>query len=569
MGYKWVRNGEEDRKLANVLVDRGMTRRGFTRFMGVSGAATAGAALLGNVSMSGVAKATAQEDRGGVFRPHLLSDPGTLDPIAVGQLDVFSRIVEPLAMLNLDNEIEGILAESWDISADQTEYTFYLRQGITYHDGTPFNAEAVKYFFDRLMDPETIAPFRSWVGPLTETIVVDEYTAKLVLSEPFSPLLGNIAIGWYSLPSPASYEAYGEEVGKHTVGTGPFMLDEWIPGESITLLPNPNYKDNPRSWAENKGAPLLDAVEFRIIIDAATAEVAFESGEVDELRNINRRDFRRFEEEEGYETFIQPGGTNVVYIEFAMFELPEGQQYGAIFKPPFDDIRVRQAVGYGVDVDAIMAATTEGLAQRNYGPMPNALWAYKPEIEEFGYHFDAEKAKALLDEAGWIDADGDGVREKDGAPLHVLFYVTEWDDRDTAALVVQNHLNQIGFDVEVQLLEGGAYSAGLSNNENNLNFSSFSVPEPDVLRLITNYDHCLSRYKDEQFQKLVADAQRTIDREERTAIYFEASKRMLADAAMIPFWTPLEFTMVRSAVKNYHCQLTYNHGVYEDVYIEE
>jgi peptide/nickel transport system substrate-binding protein len=216
-----------------------------------------------------------------------------------------------------------------------------------------------------------------------------------------------------------------------------------------------------------------------------------------------------------------------------------------------------------------MASTTEGLAERNYGPMPNAIWAYKPEIEEFGYHFEPEKAKALLDEAGWVDSDGDGVREKDGTPLHVTFWATEWSDRDTVAQVIQNQLNQIGFDVEVVVLEGGAYNDGLANDENNLNLSSFSVPEPDVLRLITNVNHGLGRYKDEQFQTLVGEAQRTIDRAERTELYFEASKRMLADAAMIPLWTPLEFTTVRGAVQGYHTQLTYNHGVYEDVWIEE
>jgi peptide/nickel transport system substrate-binding protein len=569
MRYQWVRNGEEDRKLANFLVDNAMTRRGFTKFLGFSAAATAGAGMFGNVATPTVANAAAQTGRGGVFRPHLLFDPGTLDPVAAGGIDVFSRIIEPLAQLNLNNEIEGILAESWDISKDETEYTFHLRQGISYHDGTPFNADAVKWFFDRIIDPKVLVPFRSWVGPLKETVVVDEYTAKLVLSEPFSPLLGNIAIGWYALPSPASYEKYGADVGQHPVGTGPFIFKEWIPNETVTLLPNPNYKNNPRSWVINKGVPLVDSVEYHVIPDASTAQVAFESGEVDEIRDINRRDFRRLQNDPNYKGFIQSGGTNVLYIEFAMFELPAGQQYGALFKPPFDDLRVRQAVGYGIDIDTIMAATMYGLAERNYGPMPTALWAYKPEIEQFGFHYNPDKAKALLDEAGWVDTGGKGVREKDGKPLHVLFYATQWDDRDTVAQVVQNHLNKIGFDVAIQMPEGGAYNDGLSKNENDFNFSSFSVGEPDVLRLITNYDHGLGRYKDEQFQTLVAQAQRTIDRAARTNYYFEASKRMLADAAMIPFWTPLEWTTVRAAVKNYHCQMTYNHGVYEDVYIEE
>src|SRR5262249_33936899 len=211
----------------------------------------------------GVGVARLGEGRGGTLRPILPSDADSLDPqVTVTGYDVFSRIMEPLAQPNLNWEIEGILAESWEISEDLLEYTFHLRQGITYHDGTPFNAEAVKFVFDRVIDPKLVVPFRSWVGPLKETVVVDEDTANLVRSETFSPLLGNIAIGWYALPSPTAVQQMGTDFGRHPVGTGPFMFKEWVPAQSFTIVPNPNYKNNPRSWAQNKGAPLLDAVEY-------------------------------------------------------------------------------------------------------------------------------------------------------------------------------------------------------------------------------------------------------------------------------------------------------------------
>jgi peptide/nickel transport system substrate-binding protein len=556
-------NGEEDQKLANALVDLGMTRRGLAKFFGGASLVAATAGRLGSRT------AAAQDERGGTLQAHLLAEPANIDPISAGQLDVFSHIAEPLAQLDLDNNIIGILAESWEISEDGLEYTFHLRQGLTFHDGTPFNADAVKFYFDRVLDPDVIVPFRSWVGPLRETVVVDDYTAKLVLDEPFSPLLGNIAMTWYGITSPASYQKGDDSWAVHPVGTGPFIFGEWVPGESLTITRNEAYANNPRTWAENKGAPYLDGAIFKIIPEPATALTAFEAGDIDELRNINARDFRRYEQDSNYQTFIQNGGTNVLYIEFSMHPLPEGQEFGAIFKAPFDDLRVRQAVGYGIDIDTIMAATTEGLAERNYGPMPTALWAYKPEIEEFGFHYDTAKASALLDEAGWIDSDGDGVREKDGKKLTLQFWASEFGDRDTVAQIAANQLNEIGFDVQVSVPEGGVYNEGLRKNESDLNFASFSVPEPDVIRLITNYDHCLGFYKDEMFQGYVADAMRTTDREARTAAYFEASKRMLADAAMIPFWTPLEFTTVRNAVKGYHTQLTYNHGIWEDVWIED
>src|SRR5262249_44820421 len=231
--------------------------------------------------------------------------------------------------------------------------------------------------------------------------------------------------------------------------------------------------------------------------------------EADELRDFGSRDFKRFQEDPSYETFIQDGGTNVLYIEFAMIAQPEGQ-FGAAYKPPFDDIRVRQAVGYGINPDEMLDKVLLGIAQRNYGPMPSGLWAYKPEIEQFGFHPDPAKASALLDDAGWV-AGGDGVREKDGKKLEVLFWTWNDANNEKCAQIIQNQLGQVGFKVNIQSLEGATMLASLDKNEHDFNFMSFSLPEPDVLRLITQYSWGLGRYNDEQFQDLVGQALKTTD----------------------------------------------------------
>src|SRR5262249_6049514 len=152
---------------------------------------------------------------------------------------------------------------------------------------------------------------------------------------------------------------------------------------------------------ENKGAPHLDQIDFRIILEQSTRTLAFESGEIEHMMDFPALDVKRYQDDPDYQVLVASGGTNVLYIEFAMIKLPEGT-FGAQFKPPFDDLRVRQAVGYGINPDEMLDKVLLGIGQRNYGPMPTGVWAYKPEIEQFGYHFDPDKAKALLDEAGWV-----------------------------------------------------------------------------------------------------------------------------------------------------------------------
>jgi peptide/nickel transport system substrate-binding protein len=365
--------------------------------------------------------------------------------------------------------------------------------------------------------------------------------------------------------SPTAVQKYGEDFGRNPVGTGPWKFKEWVSAESITLEPNLDYR-NFRSDLANKGAPLLDSLTYRFISEPETQALAFETGEANVFWAPARK-AKDYQENSDYQVFVANDGTNDLYIEFAMEEIPDGE-FGAKFKAPFDDIRVRQAVGAALDIDQMLDKVLLGFAQRNYGPMPTGEWAYKPEIEEFGFHYDPEKAKALLDEAGWVDADGDGVREKDGKKLEVLFW-QPWIDSDNekCAQILQNQLNQVGFSVTIQMPENGFSQLG--ENIHDFNFTSFSLPEPDVIRVITDYDHCLGRYKAEEYQNLVGEALKTTDRAERTAIYFEAQKKMLADAAMIPFWTPLRITAVRPEVKNYKMGKIYNNGLYEDVSIED
>src|SRR5262249_37170902 len=154
-----------------------------------------------------------------------------------------NSVYDPLIGFNMQLTYEGILAESWDISDDGLEYTFHLRPGITFHDGTELDADAVKFSFDRLIDPATNAIAGGWITPLKGTEVIDPLTVKLVLSEPFSPLLGNLCLSYYGILSPTAMQKLGEDFAKNPVGTGPWKFKEWISGEKITLERNEQYQN--------------------------------------------------------------------------------------------------------------------------------------------------------------------------------------------------------------------------------------------------------------------------------------------------------------------------------------
>lgn len=544
------------------LFNRIATRRDLGKFAGAAALAAPFASLTKGV-------VSAQTPTAGGTLTYAL--PGAADTLfpeySLGgyALDLLYSIFDTLTAVHpVTQEIEGVLAESWDISGDGLEYTFHLRQGVTFHDGTPFDADAVKLTYDLVIDPANPTATTAWIGPVTEITVVDPATVKFILSSPFSPLLGNLASGFFGIPSPVAVRERGDQFGVNPVGSGRFVFTEWVSGESVTLERNPGYV-NYRSFAENKGAPYVDQFTIKIIPESGTQLAAFETGELTMVQPP-LRDVSRLQADDNYEVHAAKTATVFRFIEFSMIAQPEGT-FGAEWKAPFDDLRLRQAVAYAIDVDSIITNIYEGLATRAYGPMPTGLFAYKPEIEQFGYHYDPDKAKALIAEAGWTDTDSDGVLEKGDEKLEILYL--GWDDPtfNKVHQVIQNQLQEAGFQVELQLMELGSLLAELPNNTSDLNFMGWGQTEPDLLRGVTNKGWGVGRYQDEECQGLLTRALETTDRAERTELYFEAQKKMLADVALIPLYNDLLVLATQANVGGFKYGQQ-DFPVYEDLYFE-
>ncbi|MCM8747404.1 ABC transporter substrate-binding protein [Thermomicrobium sp. CFH 73360] len=479
-------------------------------------------------------------------------DADTLDPhLTVSSLSwqVFTNIFDPLVSWNERLEVEGVLASGWEISEDAREYTFSLRDGIRFHDGTAFTADAVKFTFDRILDPQTGALASAWITALESVEVIDQLTVRMRLKEPFAPFLGNLCTGYFGIISPTAVQTYGDEFGKHPVGTGPWKFKEWRAGEEIVLERNPEYR-NFRSYVENQGPPRVAELVFRTIPDEQTQIAAFETGEINVLA-VPPYAVADFAANPEVQLFRIEQSVSIAFLEFHM-EPPPGE-YGAIFRPPFDDVRVRQAVAYGIDVDQIIATILEGLAVRNYGPLPTGVACYDPAIEQFGYRYDPQRAAQLLDEAGWTLPAGGSVRQKDGQPLQVTLWTWSATTQEKIAQVIQNQLNQLGFSVKLETLEPGSLLARLGTADDTSNFTliSWGWTEPHMLSMMTSTNAGIGLYRPEEYRRLVTEASRVVEHGERCRLYFEAMKIMLRDAAMVPLWSPVSVVAVRKEVQGF------------------
>ncbi|MCX7622734.1 MAG: ABC transporter substrate-binding protein [Thermomicrobium sp.] len=479
-------------------------------------------------------------------------DADSLDPhLTVSSLSwqVFTNIYDPLVSWNARLEVEGIVASAWEISDDARQYTFSLRDGIVFHEGTACDAEAVKFTFDRILDPQTGSPAIAWIASLDTVEVVDRLTVRMRLKEPFAPFLGNLCTGYFGIISPSAVRQYGTEFGKHPVGTGPWKFKEWRVGEEIVLERNPDYR-NFRSYVDNKGAPRVAELVFRNIPDEQTQIAAFQTGEINVLA-VPPQALADFEADPNAQLFRIEQSVGITFLEFRM-DPPEGE-YGAKFRPPFDDVRVRQAVAHGVNADDIIATVLEGLAVRNYGPLPTGVACYDPAIEQFGYHYDPQRARELLDRAGWTLPAGGGVRQKDGQPLQVTLWTWSATTQQKVAQVIQNQLNQLGFDVTLETLEPGSLLARLGTPDDTSNFTlmSWGWTEPHMLYMMTSTNAGIGLYRPQEYRTLVTRASQTVDHAERCRLYFEAMTIMVRDAAMVPLWSPVSVVAVRKDVSGF------------------
>lgn len=483
---------------------------------------------------------------GGEWTVGVLEDPDTLDGHKAGYRvagDIMRNVCDPLIAIDFEGKYGPGLATEWTISPDGLTWTFNLRQDVSFHDGTKFNAAAVKFNFDRILDPATnSAVASSLLGPGASTTVIDEYTFEYKLKQPFAPLLYDLTdFGFICMFSPDAVSAAGDDFGRKPVGTGPFMVDEWRSGDRIMLKRNPNYTWAP-AYLNHQGPANIETLTFRVIIEEAARTAAFEAGEVDQLRVAPASDVSRFKESGEYHV-VEYLAQSVQSLEFN------------VTKPPFDDVAVRRALNYASDKQAVVDASLEGFGIPAYGYLSPSMWGYWPGIEQYAPSYDPERAKTMLAEAGWTDTDGDGIIDKGGQPLSFVAYTLPLDIFTRAAQVLQSNFKNIGVEMEIQTFENATLIEKLQAGEPQADLLGYIYGEPDIAYLWfhsanigggLNFPHI----SDPKLDEMIVAGRSTTDLTERAKIY-EELQRYLSDLAVwVPLWVPQTVDVFAKRIHN-------------------
>jgi peptide/nickel transport system substrate-binding protein len=432
------------------------------------------------------------------------------------------------------------LAEDWDISEDEMAYTFYLRKGVTFHDGTPFDAEAVRFNLERITSPDLASQkARFMLGPYERTEVVDEYTVRIHLGEPFAPLLDSLSQVYLGMASPTAVEKWGSDYQLHQVGTGPFTFAEYVPQDYLLLRRNPDYAWGPKIYQHETA--LAEEIEFRFFADPATRSPALETGEAEIMGEIPPQDAVRLMEGEDFviEAVPIPGVSLMFFLNTT--------------RAPLDDVNVRQALLYGTDRQAIVSTIFRDTSPVAYGPLAANTFGYEPAVRDY-YAYDPTQAAALLDAAGWIDTDDDGIRDKDGEPLVLDMFLMSWGHMPEIGQLLAAQWAELGIGVNNQVVSYPEALEVAGEGRHHLIPFNLSGSDPDILR---KFFHSAagfnwSKLDDAEMDNWLEAAARTSNWEEREALYSQIQLRVMERGVAIPIRDYVNLNGASSQVEGLH-----------------
>ena len=499
---------------------------------------------------------------GGKLVYGLTLSPSGIDPHVNASSElgiVLSSVYDPLVWETSDGKFIPGLASSWDISSDGLAYTFHLRKDVTFHDGTLFNAEAVKVDLDRIVDPATKSQKAAlMLGPFERAEVVDDYTVVLHLKQPFAPLLHSLSQVYIAMASPAALHKWGADYQMHQVGTGPFQFKEYIPGDHLTITAFPGYNWAPAAL-KHQGRAYLDEIEFRFFTEPATRALALQSNEAQVMGELPPQDAQRLKDDPNFQIIpvAIPGQPLQFFINTQ--------------RPPTDDLNVRRALLYATDRATIVNTIFKGYSPVAYGPLSANSFAFDPALKSL-YPFDPNKAAQLLDAAGWKATGPGGIREKDGKPLRVDAYLQTWGYLPEVGALLQAELRAVGIDLQTQTVSyPAAVDAGEHGKHNLLPFT-LSDTDPNILDTFFASKNLSafnwSKVNDPDMDRLLRQGAETIDPAERRAIYTQVQERIMDQALILPIRDYVNINAASSKVNDLQYDVLGWFPLLYDVYLQ-
>lgn len=446
---------------------------------------------------------------GGTLTVVRLSDATKLDPHFITDIPsgniVYQKVYEGLVEPDKDFKIQPLLAKEWKV-IDDTTWEFKLQEGVTFHDGAPFNAEAVKATFDRLLDPKTESPQRAKFEMIKEVKVVDEYTVQLLLEYPYAPLLSILASNEGSIISPKALADNPENLSTHPVGTGPFVFESWKTGQEISLTKNEKY------WGKK---PNIDRVVFKVVPEDATRLAMIETGEAQINDQVPVTEIERIEASDTMGLYRTEG----LAVEYIGFNTK---------KKPFDDVRVRQAISHAIEREAIIKGVYNNVGTLANVAMSPKVFGYSDKVK--AYDYDLNESKKLLKEAGFENG------------LELTLLTSDRKERINMAEVIQSQLKGIGVNVKIQVMEYGAYIDMIEKGEHDLLIGGWGNATGDGDYNQYSLFHSASQgppgnhfyYSNPEVDKMIEEARQETDETKRLKLYEEVMQKEMDDAVYIP-----------------------------------
>ncbi len=474
---------------------------------------------------SEAAAAPGESAAGGAMTLGLATEPVSLDPAAglyIAERFILMSLFDSLVAMAPDGSLHPGLATAWESNDDATEFTFTLRDGVTFHDGTPFNAEAVKVAFDRTQDLTDFSSAQAAMANYVGTEAVDDLTVKVTFDASKPRFLEDLSQPWLGIPSPTAVAQEG--FAQNPVGTGPFMFAEWAPQDHITLLRNPDYAWAPE-FAANTGPAYLDEVVLRFLPEQASRLSALQAGEAQVVEDPPAQEATPFIADGTFtvETFTAPGMPSHMMLNTE--------------KTPTDDLAVRQAMIQAVNQEELAQTAFAGLQSGAHNVLSPSTFGYNEEAANL-YRFDLEQAKALLEEAGWVDGNGDGIREKDGEALHIVYpAIPAYEDAFMELLAA--YLTSAGFEVEIMTMDDAGVFETANAGEHNMVNMGWTSSDPGVLDIVYNSANieagsAFTRFRSEELDNALNGAATELDREARRALYAQAQMIIMENALALP-----------------------------------
>lgn len=486
-------------------------------------------ALAGCTSSDSTAdkgKATTDPKAGGTLTIARKADANNLDPQFITNIPsanyIFGKVYEGLLRTDKNMEYQPSLAVEWK-QVDDITWEFKLREGVAFHDGTPFTADAVKKTMQRALDPKVNSPRASNFSMVKEVKAVDNYTVQFILDYPYAPILSILASNEGSILSPKAIAEHSDTLAKNPVGTGPFKFQSWTPGQEMILAKNDSY------WGD---IPKVDNVIYKVVPEDTTRIAMVESGEAQIGDQLPVTELERVQGSSDM-TLSRTEGLGVEYIGFN------------VKKKPFDDVRVRQAIAHAIEKDSIIKGVYNNVGSRASSALSPKVIGFNPNLQDYDYN--VNKAKELLAEAGYPNG------------FKTSIVTDDRKERINLGEVIQSQLKGIGIELEIKVMEYGAYLDVTGKGEHNMFIGGWGNATGDADYNQYNVFHSSSQgskgnlafYSNPEVDKLIEAGRREKDLEKRKAIYAKAQDIELKDSPLIPIRTIDHVSVTAKNVKGF------------------